>query len=65
MQKVRMIKSQAPDEIPNGSIGVVVGGDITRPGLAFVRFKRKWFGKIWAFVYPNEVELIEEATDGH
>jgi len=50
MQTIIMRKSLSPSEIPNGSIGKIISGDIRRPGLAMAVFC-----EYVLFVYPNEV----------
>ncbi len=58
MQKIRMVKTQYPDGIPNGTTGEAVDADdITSPGLHMA-----WFNGFTVLVYPHEVELVEEAT---
>ncbi len=50
--KVKLLKTLAPDDIPNGSIGEVVDGSNPHdPGLHMVVF-----GEWVAYVYPDEVE---------
>lgn len=55
IQKVKMLKTHAPKEIPNGSIGTTVDGrDIKEQGLHHVEFD---FG-FAAYVFSYEVEKI-------
>ena len=55
MQKIRMIKTLDPENIPNGTIGETLDPDIKSPGLHKVIFN-EWV----LFVTPYEVELVEE-----
>ena len=52
--RVKMIKTLAPDEIPNGSEGLLQG-EISERGLHFVEFDN---GKA-AFLYTNEFEATK------
>ena len=49
--RIVMLKSLAPEEIPNGSIGYTEE-DIEQPGLI-----RAVFGEFVAYVYLHEVEI--------
>ena len=55
MTRVRMLKTLAPVEIPNGTLGTVVSGDITS-GMARV----EWDNGYVIPMYRNEVEIIYE-----
>ena len=55
MERVKMIKTLAPKEIPNGSIGTVkCQCSIKKNGLHYVEFDCGWA----AYVYGHEVEKI-------
>jgi len=55
IQRVKMLKTLAPKEIPNGSIGTAMDGrDIKERGLHYVEFDCNYA----AYVYPHEVEKI-------
>ena len=55
MQKVKMIKTLSK-KIPNGSIGIVNGSDIRKPGLHLVEFSCGYA----AYVYNHEVEELKD-----
>lgn len=56
--KIKMIKTLAPDEIPNGSIGYVRDGEWDNENL---RLKLAYFDNdMQALVYKNEVEVVED-----
>ena len=55
MQKIRMVKTLDPENIPNGITGVTFDKDIKSPGLHQAIF-RGWR----VFVFAHEVELVEE-----
>ena len=55
LQRVKMLKTHAPKEIPNDSIGTVMDGqDIEEPGLHYIEFDCNFA----AYVYNHEVEKI-------
>ena len=54
-QRVKMLKTLAPKEIPNGSIGTVKDDhNIEEPGLHLVEFDCNWT----AYVYGHEVKKL-------
>lgn len=60
-QRVRMLKTRAPDKIPNGSIGEVRPIWRGKPGKIYERgLSAVIFGKHVAYVYPDEVEVVED-----
>jgi hypothetical protein len=54
--RIRMIKTQAPDEIPNGTLGWLFDEGLT--GLMRADFDTGWC----AFVYRSEVEVTPDST---
>jgi hypothetical protein len=56
--RVRMIKTLAPVEIPNGTLGTVTQGDI-KSGMALVH----WDNDFVIPMYRSEVEVIEQPSD--
>jgi hypothetical protein len=57
MTRVMMTKSLDPNQIPNGTRGKVIDGtDPSASGLHAVWFECGWA----AYVYPHEVEILEE-----
>ena len=57
--KVKMLKTQYPQIVPNGTIGDTTE-DVTKPGLHFVTFP-KWEMML---VYPHEVEPYPPPKEG-
>jgi len=48
-----MLKTLAPEQIPNGTIGTVIGDtDLSRPGLYLVEFDI-------GYVYRSEIEVVQ------
>ena len=56
MQRVQMIKTLAPVEIPNGTKGTVIHGDITS-GMARVQFDN---GYVLPMYRHEVIELADE-----
>lgn len=56
MTRVKMVKTMAPAEIPNGTLGTVTDGDL-RSGMALIT----WDNDYVLLMYRDEVEEVNEA----